>query len=591
MPSLLIIVGFLALVLFAHSAYRLAVNAYYARKTKLPYLIIPIDQNSFFWMLCAVPLRPLLKKRLPQWVWERVSITIYGFEFHEKLRVYQQYGAPQGNDKSYLIVTPGKLEFSTIDPEIADHVLRRPRDFIQSDINDLFMGRFGPNVLTTNGDEWARQRKVVASVINERVSKAVFEESVRHTKGLLKEVLDDNQEAGETRRMFDMMKKITVNVLSGAGMGAKVEWTDKERPQPGFQTTFIQSVQSVLNAITGPIVLPRWVLSNYPGFLPGHEVLNTLGHAMEEFPKHTRAMLAQERNRSSAAGAHSGNNIMSQLLQASADHRETGGKGGKPLSEEEMIGNLFVFTGAGFDTTANTLAYALTLLCRYPQWQDWIFEEIDRIMPKDVDTELEYATIIPKATRTLCCMLETLRLFTPVIHIFKCTNGTQTIQSSRGSFDLPHNTTVYVNGVGLHIQPTLWRNLNLAEKEEASEDDELQFRPTRWINQSDEGQHIFQPPKGSYVPWSAGPRVCPGQKMAQVEFTAIFLTMFRHHRIEAVPLKKGRKGMLETRPELEHRLDERMKDSMSILTLQMNDVYDLSEGDEKGLLLRLTKRR
>ena len=527
---------------------------------------------------------------MPKWIYDRLSLTIYGFEFRDKLRPYEQYAAPQGNSKSYAIVTPGKFEVSTRDPEIVNEVLRRPRDFVQLDLTELFMAKFGQNVLTSNGDAWSRQRKIVASVINERISKAVFNESIRQTEGLLDEVLG-NGNTGETSRIFDMMKKITINVLSGAGMGASVQWKDSanHKPKPGFKTTYIEAVKHVINNVAGPIILPQWLLSNYPSFLPGYKMLSSLSYAIEEFPTHTRDMLNQERQRAISMHGETRSNIMSQLLQAS-EKVDAEKKGVKALSEEEMMGNLFVFTAAGFDTTANTLAYGLVLLARYPKWQEWISEEIINIMPVDTSLELDYTAVFPKATRVLACMLEVLRLFTPVIHISKESKAPQTIQTSRGSFHFPPNTTIYVNAVGLHLDPAVWRNLNLAENEEKSETDELAFRPTRWINPRTESQPIFQPPKGTYVPWSGGPRVCPGQKMAQVEFTAIFLKLFHKHKIEAVPLATV-SGGLETRVQIENRLDVRMKDSISILTLQMNDVYDVEDGQNKGLKLRLSERK
>jgi cytochrome P450 len=527
---------------------------------------------------------------MPKWVYDRLSLTIYGFEFHEKLRPFQQYAAPQGNDKSYAIVTPGKFEVSTRDPEITAEVLRRSRDFMQVDLTELFMGRFGQNVLTSDGDSWSRQRKAVASVINERISKTVFNESIHQTKGLLDEVLGHGNMA-ETNRIFDMMKKITINVLSGAGMGTSVEWRDdaNEKGSPGFKMTYIEAVKHVVQNVAGPIILPLWFLSNYPSFLPGYKALKSLSYAVTEFPIHTRNMLNQERLRTVTAHGETRNNIMSQLLHAS-EQGDGAMKDVKALSEDEMLGNLFIFTAAGFDTTANTLSYGLILLSRYPKWQEWIFEEIDSIMPVDSSTDLDYAAIFPKATRIQAYMLEVLRLFPPVIHIPKMTKTSQRIQSSRGFFYFPPNTTVYINTVGLHIDPAVWQNLNLAENEEESETDELAFRPTRWINLSTESPQIFKPPKGTYVPWSTGPRVCPGQKMALVEFTAIFLKLFHKHRIEAV-LLKGASGELETRVQLESRLDARMRDSISALTLQMNNVYDVEDDGDKGLKLRLSKRR
>ena len=93
---------------------------------------------------------------------------------------------------------------------------------------------------------------------------------------------------------------------------------------------------------------------------------------------------------------------MSQLLQAS----EGDGKTGKQLSDSELQGNLFIFTAAGFDTTANTLSYSLVLLCRFPEWQRWLFDEIDQIMPVDAGENLDYATIHPKVVRILAFMFE-----------------------------------------------------------------------------------------------------------------------------------------------------------------------------------------
>lgn len=587
--------------------YRISQNLLGAKRSGLPYIIIPWDQNSFLWMVVSVPLRPWLATHMPKWINDRLSLTIFGFEFHEKLRPFNQYAAPQGNDKSYAIVTPGKLEIHTRDTEIVYEVLRRPSDFFPMTETELFMNRFGSNVLTSSGESWARQRKLVASVINERISKTVFQESIQQTKGLVDEVLAGG-EVGESTRVFDMLKKITMNVLSGAGMGASVEWDDgkDENPVAPYRQTYMQAVKHVINGVAGPLILPEWFLLNYPSFLPGYKTLKPLGYAVQEFPVHTRRKLEEERQRTIAAHGETRSNIMAQLLQASAQEGDgPTTKSGQALSEEEILGNLFIFTAAGFDTTANTLSYALALLCRHPSWQAWLFEEIDAVMPSDDDPSkhLDYAAIYPTAIRIQACMLEVLRLFPPVIHMAKMTRSPQEIQTSRGIYQLPAGTAVYSHNVGLHIDPEVWRNLNLHEGEDASDVDELLFRPTRWLTNvastsSKDGaapplppqQQLFKPPKGSYVPWSSGPRICPGQKMAQVEFTAIFLRLFQTHRVEAVPLVKE-DGAVETTEEVETRLDARMKNSVSILTLQMNDVYDVAEGDERGLKLRLVQRR
>jgi len=112
----------------------------------------------------------------------------------------------------------------------------------------------------------------------------------------------------------------------------------------------------------------------------------------------------------------------------------------------------------------------------------------------------------------------------------------------------------------------------------------LRFRPSRWLNHPGSPQIHFQPPKGTFLAWSAGPRVCPGMAMAKVEFSAVMLTLLRRSRLEAVALEG------EERADTHRRLDARMRDSMSVLTLQMNGVYDVGEGGQ-GLALRVVRRR
>lgn len=223
------------------------------------------------------------------------------------------------------------------------------------------MSRFGHNVVSTDGDRWARQRKIVASVINERISRVVFNESIRQTDGLLKEV-NETATGGvvETNKLFDMAKKVTIHVLNRAGMGTSVSWNDNqtEKPEQGFHFTYTQAVKVLIINLIDAVFLPAWLVSNYPSFLPGHNYLKDLSYAVKEFPIHTSKLVEQERQRAKTGeGRDTRNNVMSQLLQASAQSVDPySSKKSNTLSDEEITGNLFFFTAAGFDTTVCTLS-------------------------------------------------------------------------------------------------------------------------------------------------------------------------------------------------------------------------------------------
>jgi cytochrome P450 len=577
----------------------------------LPSIIIPWDQNSFFWMISSVPLRPWLKKYAPNWIYNRLSLTIYCWEYLERLRPMGELSKDREVVDSFQYVTCGRFEVWTRDREVAIEILRRPDDFRVFELVPLFMDKFGQNVISVDNPKWARHRKIVASVINERISKSVFNESLKQTDGMLEELLggkENRAESTTTARTFDMMKKITIHVLSGAGMGVSPPWHNEaaEKPKAGFKMTYIEAVKVIIDAMAGPIILPAWLLLNWPKAFPGAQFLRSLGVGMQEFPVHLKEMLGAERVRAMENPGQRAN-IMSQLIAASEqpDPKEwSKNLKNRALSEEEMMGNLFVFTAAGFDTTANTLSYALALLARYPQWQEWLIEEIDSIVPTSTDlSDWDYAMIFPRVTRVMAFMLETLRLCPPLIHIVKTTRAPQTITVSHGTYWIPANTSIYINNVALHLKPDIWRDLNQPPEGEnaphagpspfEAEDgdgDEARFRPTRWINQKD--RTLYQPPRGAFLPWSTGPRVCPGQKMAQVEFTTIFLRMLSVCRIEAEPLEIKADGFMrkETRKETNLRLDSQIRNSISLLTLQMNGVYNVNEAKGEGFRLKLTRR-
>lgn len=84
----------------------------------------------------------------------------------------------------------------------------------------------------------------------------------------------------------------------------------------------------------------------------------------------------------SAAGQISDDTFLNALVLTSEEFRRQD----KPpvesvrvlggLSDEEILGNLFVYNFAGHETTANALCYALHLFAVYPQVQDWVREEV-----------------------------------------------------------------------------------------------------------------------------------------------------------------------------------------------------------------------
>ena len=67
--------------------------------------------------------------------------------------------------------------------------------------------------------------------------------------------------------------------------------------------------------------------------------------------------------------------------------RAAGIKVSRKLSTDEIVAQCFVFLLAGFDTTANSLAYAAFLLAKNPRVMRKLQEEIDEFCEEEVRKE------------------------------------------------------------------------------------------------------------------------------------------------------------------------------------------------------------
>jgi cytochrome P450 len=255
-----------------------------------------------------------------------------------------------------------------------------------------------------------------------------------------------------------------------------------------------------------------------------------VNEAITNFKSYMTEMVEEERQ-SVANGEGDKDNLMSVLIRA-ADSAKADEKGRNSLTDDEIFGNLFIYNLAGHESTANTLAYAVALMSAHRGVQDWIGEEIDVAFGSEENIQKwQYDEAFPKLKRCLALMYETLRLYGPVTFIPKKTNdAAQTVVINEKEYTIPPKTYVFINLMALHSMPRYWGS------------DSLVWRPDRWITSSQDSnglttEELFQPPLGSYMAWSHGPRVCPGKKFSQVEFVAVISCLLRRHRVEPVRLE------------------------------------------------------
>ncbi|KAE9993167.1 hypothetical protein EG327_006166 [Venturia inaequalis] len=479
---------------------------------------LPIIIGLGNWIVLSVPLRRTIEKLTSNSFYDKhFKITIYGWEFRDKNgsneKMHDRYGP------MFLLVSAGETELWVADPTAAQSILTKRKDFVQSKMGTKIMEALGPNIITSDGDAWARQRRLIAPNLNERISEVVWTESTTQAATMAHHLL--SQPKGETNTTLEGLRSIALNVLGQAGYGEPQEWTAGTlATSEDAKMTFFDAVSKMIPLMIPVAILPSWLLRL--GLMP--KVLRDVGEAVDEYPGHTTALLNKERALAKESGEER-SNFIAMLARLSDGDDKADAK--SRLTPEEIQGNLFLFTAAGFDTTANTLAYAVTTLAAKPDLQNWLFEELDHVLPSDPSVEVDYKAIFPKLIRP---------------------------------------AKVYINAAALHSDTATWGA------------DALDFKPERWFanrpspyspSPNAEIPELITPPKGTFIPWSGGPRICPGMKMAQVEFVAVIATLFRSCKVEVV-LREG-----ESDIEARERLVMSMQESQPKLTLQIENPEDV----------------
>ncbi|XP_045494873.1 cytochrome P450 4C1-like isoform X1 [Colias croceus] len=188
--------------------------------------------------------------------------------------------------------------------------------------------------------------------------------------------------------------------------------------------------------------------------------------------------------------------LLDILLQAEKD----GFIDDKGVGEEV---DTFMF--GGHDTTSIALKFTLMLLANHQEAQDKIIEEYKSILnsmscPVTIGdlSQMKYLE---------CCIKESLRLYPPLPTITR--NIDQTLKL--GNYEVPSGTECVILIYDLHRRTDQF-------------DEPLEFRPERF--QKEPTWHPY-----AYIPFSAGPRNCIGQKFAMMELKLALLSILRRFRI------------------------------------------------------------
>lgn len=333
----------------------------------------------------------------------------------------------------------------------------------------------GDGLLVSDGDHWARQRKLIAPMFHpdriERYARIMVEYAVRAV-----EDLSPNEPVDVDERMQGLALEVISKTLMDVDVGTS---------SPAIRRALADVMDGARASSRIPFSFPEWVPT------PGNVRYN---RAMDTFDTIVADIIHDHRE-----DPDSQDTVISKLVAASESE-------GHSLTDRQIRNEITTLLLAGHDTTALGLSYTLSLLAEHPDEQTRVIEEIDRVVgegtpkPKHVD-ELEW---------TESAIKESLRLFPPSYLFVRDAIDDDEI----GGYRIPAGSMLVLHPWSIHRDGRFF-------------DDPERFDPGRWTDGLEADLHPF-----AYFPFSGGPRRCVGEHFAWMEMQLVLVTLLQTYRFD-----------------------------------------------------------
>jgi cytochrome P450 len=182
---------------------------------------------------------PLLR-RLPKFL-THPWIDMVGGDWCWQVR-YTPFSSAIMNADTFLIVSPSKIVLSTADAEVINQITTRRNDFPKPIVLYKMLDLYGKNVVTVEGAEWRRQRKITAAQFNEKSNALVWSESVFQAGEMIHHWTQNNESekanttgASVVSELGKDAMRLSLHVISRAGFGVRCLWPGANTSEQGEQ--------------------------------------------------------------------------------------------------------------------------------------------------------------------------------------------------------------------------------------------------------------------------------------------------------------------------------------------------------------------
>ncbi|XP_037382242.1 cytochrome P450 4V2-like isoform X1 [Talpa occidentalis] len=404
--------------------------------------------------------------------------------------------------------------------ESVEVIVTSSRQIDKSYLYNFLEPWLGLGLLTSTGNKWHARRKMLTPTFHFTILEN-FLDVMNKQANILVNKLDRhvNQEAFNC---FSYITLCALDIICETAMGKNINAQSHE------DSEYVRAVYRMSDILLRRIKMPwLWPDRIFLMFKDGKEHKRSL-MILHNFTKNVIAeraneMKREEENPTDHQGTASSKNkrraFLDLLLNVTDDQ-------GNKLSHDDIREEVDTFMFEGHDTTAAAMNWALYLLGSYPEVQREVHKELEEVFGRsDRPATLED---LKKLKYLECVVKETLRLFPSVPLFSRHLNDDCEIAGHR----IVKGSEVIIFTYALHRDPRFFP-------------DPEEFKPERFFPENSQGRHPY-----AYVPFSAGPRNCIGQKFAMMEEKTILSCILRHFWVECNQKREelGLAGDLILRP-------------------------------------------
>jgi cytochrome P450 len=379
---------------------------------------------------------------------------------------------------------PGIYVHLLTHPEAVEHVLQKNhRNYRKPDFFNKTVGLLAGNgVLTSEGDFWLRQRRLMQPAFHRHHLAKLAPLMVAAAEAFLRE--RQAGAAGEVMDILPVMMRLALRVA-----GTTLFGTDITGEADDIGRAYRVSFEHVSRRMNSPPLVPAWLPT--PGNLAFARAKRLLDRVVLD-------LIAARRPAASRP-----DDLLSLLLAAQDEQTGVG------MTDRQVKDEALTLLTAGHETVGAALSWTWYLLGQHPRVQNDLCDEV-RGKLQGRSPSLDDLPGLPLARAVF---EEALRLYPPAWG-----QPREAIQADEiNGYPIPAKGIVTVNQWITHRHPDFWEE---PEK----------FRPERFLPGQAEGRHKF-----AYFPFGGGPRVCIGNAFALLEGPLVLATFVQRLRVELVP--------------------------------------------------------